>query len=101
MAQFDIYRNTNSVTCAEIPYVVDIQVELLHHLSTCVVIPLSSKAKALKHLNPIFVIEEQNVVLMTQEMAGIERVLLGEKLISLSEYRSEIFAAIDFLISGF
>ena len=101
MAQFDVYRNINPSTSEEIPYLIDIQAELLNYLSTCVVIPFSSKAKALKHLNPIFMIKEQNVVLMTQEMAGIERVFLGEKVISMSEYRNEIIASVDFLISGF
>lgn len=101
MAQFDVYRNTNPSTSEELPYLIDIQAQLLEHLSTCVVIPFSSKAKALKHLNPIFVIEKKNVVLMTQEMAGIERSSLGERVVSLSEKRGEIIAAVDFLISGF
>lgn len=101
MTQFDVYRNTNPSSFDEIPYLIDIQAELLNHLSTRMVIPLSSKAKALKHLNPIFTIENQEVVLMTQEMAGVEQSALGEKVISLSEYRSEIIGAIDFMISGF
>ncbi|MDD5718031.1 MAG: CcdB family protein [Sulfuricurvum sp.] len=101
MAQFDVYRNRNLLTSEEIPYLIDIQAELLSHLSTRVVIPFSSKAKALRHLNPIFVIEGKEVVLMTQEMAGVEQMYLGERIISLSEYRSEIIAAIDFMISGF
>ncbi|MFZ2890172.1 CcdB family protein [Sulfuricurvum sp.] len=101
MAQFDVYRNINPSTSEELPYLIDIQAQLLNHLSTCVVIPFSTKAKALKHLNPIFVIEEKNVVLMTQEMAGIERALLGERVVSLSGKRSEIIGAVDFLISGF
>jgi toxin CcdB len=101
MAQFDVYRNTNPSTSEELPYLIDIQAQLLNHLSTCVVIPLSTKAKPLKHLNPIVVIEEKNVVLMTQEMAGIERALLGERVASLSGERGEIIAAVDFLISGF
>ena len=101
MEQFDVYRNSNPLTSEEIPYLIDIQAELLNHLTTRMVIPLSSRAKALKHLNPIFVIEGKEVVLMTQEMAGIEQMYLGERVISLSEYRSEIIAAIDFMISGF
>lgn len=101
MAQFDVYRNTNPSSFGEIPYLINIQAELLSHLSTRMVIPLSSKAKALRHLNPIFVIEGIEVVLMTQEMAGIEQSVLGEKVISLCEYRNEIIGAIDFMISGF
>lgn len=101
MAQFDIYRNTNPASSQEIPYLIDIQAELLNHLSTRMVIPLSSRAKPIKHLNPVFKIDNKEVVLMTQEMAGIEQSTLGEKVISLSEYRSEIIGAIDFMISGF
>lgn len=101
MAQFDVYRNPNPMSAEEIPYLIDIQADLLGHLATCVVIPLSSSAKALKHLNPTIRIEGREVVLMTQEMAGVEKTVLGERVESGIEYRSEIIASIDFLVSGF
>lgn len=101
MAQFDLYRNPNPLTSDEFPYLVDIQSELLQQLAICVVIPLASNAKAMNHLNPVFRVEGKEMVLMTQEMAGIERAHLGEKVISMKDYRSDIIASVDFLISGF
>ena len=43
MAQFDVYRNTNSATRKSIPYVLDVQTDLLDTLATRVVVPLVLK----------------------------------------------------------
>jgi len=42
MAQFDVYTNLNPVTKRTIPYLLDIQTDLLNNLTTRVVIPLYS-----------------------------------------------------------
>ena len=34
MAQFDVYRNPNPKTSSEIPYLLDIQTDLLDNLAT-------------------------------------------------------------------
>jgi hypothetical protein len=39
--------------------------------------------------------------LLTQELAGVHKSALGEKSGSFKEHRSEIIAALDFMVSGF
>ena len=101
MVQFDVYRNANSESAEEFPYLLDIQADLLGSLSTRVVVPLVRQEKNIQHLNPIFEINGESVVMLTQELSGIEQSALGEKVWSLKEQRSEIIAALDFLVSGF
>lgn len=101
MAQFDIHRNNNLETTNAFPYLLDIQSDILSGLDTRVVVPLSENIKAIMHLNPIFEINHKPYVLLTQELAGVHKSALGEKCGSLKDKRSEIIAAIDFMISGF
>ena len=74
MAQFDVYENPDPQTSKEVPYLVDVQHELLDELATRVVIPLLTRA-AMPHpaqtLNPEFEIEGRVVVLSTAELAGV------------------------------
>ena len=55
MGQFDVYENPNVETNQVIPYLLDIQADLLANLKTRVVVPLvsiESVGKTIKHLNP-------------------------------------------------
>jgi toxin CcdB len=101
MAQFDVYKNPNPHTNKEIPYLLDIQHDILQSLNTRVVVPLIINMTPAKHLNPIFTIEETNVVMSSAELAAILESDLGEYICSLKEYRTDIINSIDFLISGF
>ncbi|HEY6873678.1 MAG TPA: CcdB family protein [Geobacteraceae bacterium] len=104
MAQFDVYENTNPGTMKTIPYLLDVQTELLDNLTTRVVVPLitaSAMGKAAKHLNPQFKIKRTTVIMSTAELAGVPAHVLGNKICSLKEQRSEIVAALDFLFTGF
>ena len=40
MAQFDVYRNANPATRTRVPYLLDLQSDLLDPLGTRVVVPL-------------------------------------------------------------
>ena len=104
MAQFDVYTNPNPETKRTIPYLLDVQADLLSNLTTRVVIPLYSAhamSKAAKYLNPQFSIKRINVIMSTAELAGITVNSLGNNVCSLKEHRNEIIAALDFLITGF
>jgi toxin CcdB len=104
MAQFDVYENPNPATRETVPFLLDVQADLLSHLSTRVVVPLVSAsvmAKAAKYLNPCFEIRGSEVVMSTAELAGVALHDLGEKASSLKEKRHEIVAALDFLVIGF
>ena len=104
MSQFDVYENTNTETNQAIPYLVDVQADLLDTLSTRVVAPLiktSVAEKAIRHLNPEFTVKETPVIMSTAELAGISIRSLGEKVGTLKDRRDEIIAALDFLFTGF
>ncbi|MDP9606131.1 CcdB family protein [Variovorax sp. NFACC27] len=44
MAQFDVYANPSKTQRGEIPWMVDIQSEILDKLPTCLVMPLALRA---------------------------------------------------------
>jgi toxin CcdB len=46
------------------------------------------------------VIDHNDYVALTQQIAGVDRKVLGKEKFDLSNYRSEIVAALDFIISG-
>ncbi len=103
MAQFSAYQNTSPASKKAFPFLVDIQSNLLDDLRTTVVIPLTPLAavdKPISRLCPIVEIDTKKYVVVTQQLAGIERKVLGKRVADLSEYRSDFIAAIDFVISG-
>jgi toxin CcdB len=104
MAQFDVYENPNEETNQTVPYLLDLQADLLDNLATRVVAPLiaaSLMGGAVKHLNPRFKVKDDLVFMSTAELAGVPISALGEKVGSLREQRDEIIAALDFLFTGF
>ena len=101
MAQFDVYENTNEKTKANIPYLLDIQNDILKNLSTRVVIPLVVSTKSINLLNPEYTINEITVTLSTAEIASIPMEIFGNKISSLKDKREEIIGAVDFLVTGF
>ena len=104
MAQFDVYENVNKESKRSVPFLLDIQADLLDSLSTSVVVPLvaaSVMGKAAAHLHPIFKVKRVSVVMSTAELAGVPISTVGPKVGSLATKRGEIIAALDFLISGF
>jgi len=104
MAQFTVYRNKNSETRSAVPFLLDIQNDLLDDLETRVVIPLcplsAMRGKPLRTLMPTVEIEGESFALLTPQIAGISRSELGASVIRIDQYRFEIIAAIDFLLTG-
>lgn len=105
MSQLTLYRNKNPKSKAEIPFLLDVQSDLLSELSTRVVIPLYQRKalpiKPLTKLTPEFEIEGEKFILMTPQLAGISLKDLGEPIGNLKQHRAEIIAALDLLITGF
>ncbi len=101
MAQFDIYENLNPKTNKDIPFLLDIQNNILKNLSTRVVVPLILDMKPAKILNPQFKINNLNVTMSTAELAGISIENLGSAVCSVEDKRDEIISAVDFMITGF
>lgn len=104
MAQFDVYRNVNPASRTRIPYLLDVQSDLLDPLATRVVVPLCKpevlKGRLAERLNPVFEVEGRKVIMLTPELAGVSRKMLGDKIDNLSGERIAIIAALDLLIAG-
>lgn len=103
MAQFDVYFNPNADTRDAIPFVLDVQADLLDTLATRVVVPLvlaEEMRLAAKHLNPQFKIKGMAVVMSTAELAGVSKRSLDDKVLSLKNKRDEIITALDLLFTG-
>lgn len=103
MAQFDVHLNADPDTCAVIPYLLDVQADLLDRLTTRVVVPLILAKEiriAAKQLNPQFNINGTAVIMSSAELAGVSNKLLGDKVISLQDRRNEIITALDILFTG-
>src|SRR5689334_4836481 len=104
MAQFDVHRNPNPATRARIPYLLDVQSDLLSLLGTRIVVPLCG-ADALpggpaERLNPTLQVEGRKLFLLTQELAGVPRKALGTRVANLASDRDAIVAAVDLAITG-
>jgi len=100
MAQFDVYRNHNNDTKNKVPYFIDVQHELLSQLPTRIVIPLFFNATAIKKLNPKFMINNEDLILASDEITSIPKHLLNKKVTNVKQHRHEIIASIDFLIKS-
>ena len=105
MQQFTVYQNKNSQTKKLIPYLLDVQVDLLADLQTCVVVPLTAadknKDKTISRLTPILTVDGTEYLMLTPQLVGIMRKELGKPVTTLSDARNEIIGAIDFLVTGF
>lgn len=102
MAQFDVYLNPNADTRDSIPFLLDVQADLLDMLSTRVAVPLvvAEEMSPAKNLNPQFKIKGIAVVMSTPELAGVPNRALGDKVASLKNKRDEIIVALDLLFTG-
>ena len=104
MAQFSVHRNKNPRTRTGIPFLLNVQSDLLEHLDTRVVVPLA-KARSFggppsEALKPVFDIGGERCILLTPMLAGISKRDLGAEAGSLRDERFAIIAALDVLISG-
>ena len=104
MRQFDLYINTDKETSKAYPYFIDVQNDLLSNFNSRVVIPLTPIAKHDKtypaRLCPVVQITNKDYALLTHQMSNVSINFLKKKESQLANYRNEIVAAIDFLITG-
>ncbi|MBM3223339.1 MAG: plasmid maintenance protein CcdB [Candidatus Tectomicrobia bacterium] len=103
MAQWDVYVNPHPDTSHAVPYLLDVQSDLLAPLVTRVVVPLvryGSMPSPARHLNPVFEVQGERVVMSTAELAGVPLQALGAQVTGLVEQRDVIMRALDFLFSG-
>lgn len=104
MAQFDVYRNANPASRARVPYLLDVQSDLLEPLATRIVVPLCRpellSGKPAERLNPAFEVEGRKLLMLTPEIAGVSRKALGERVANLAAERAAIVGALDLAFTG-
>ena len=103
MAQFDLYVNPSKETSSAVPYLLDLQSDLLDQMTTRVVAPLfwaEATGAPARTLMPHFEVDGRKVVMSTPELAGVSRSQLGPRVGSLADHRTEIIAALDLLFTG-
>ena len=105
MAAYSVFRNPNPKTKTAVPFLLDVQSEVLSVLGTRVVVPLyrpnAAGVRAMSRLTPVVRFQGHSLVAMVPELAGIPRRELGPVSGHLAEARSEILQAIDLLLTGF
>ena len=98
MARFHVYASAEGTG-----YWLDVQANLLSHLSTCVVVPLlalEAAPKPAKVLNPVFEIDGGSYLMATQFLAAVPRRLLRQEVLSLEAQAHVIIDALDCLFQG-
>ena len=101
MARLDVYPMPGS---AGRGYVIDVQAPVLNHLATRTVVPLVPAAQSpppIRDLNPVFEIEGEPHVLVTQAIASIPARELRRSVASLDHCHDAVTRALDFLLTGF
>lgn len=82
----------------------DVQTDLLSDLNTRVVVPLLPKSTApmpAARLNPVFLVDGEQVVMVTQFMAAVPAGILKSPLGNLKDEFELITVAVDMLMQGF
>ena len=104
MAQYDVYPNPSVRSRDWVPYVVDVQSDLLSALRTRLVMPLGRVAVDLdpapRRLAPLFTIAGERLALQPMATAGLDARLLRRPVASLAAHAGEIRDALHAVISG-
>ncbi len=105
MATLTVHTNPDPKSRKTIPFLLDIQNELLSSMDTRVVVPLYLKGAKGVHpisrLTPVVSFQDKTYIAMVPELAGVARRSLGAPAGQLSSARAEIIAALDVLFTGF
>ena len=102
--QFDVYQNPSTKTRKVFPYIVDVQSPYISEIATRIVIPLAKlqnfKNESMKGLTPEIEYQGVRLLLLTPQIASIPSNILKNPIGSLSHFRNEIIAALDFAITS-
>jgi len=105
MARFDVFRNTGE-SAASVPFLLDVQSDVLSSLDTRIVIPLKRRdayasIKVPVNLMPSVFIDDVEFILETSKLAAVPVRILKQPITSVAHAHFEITAALDFLFQGF
>jgi toxin CcdB len=105
VAQFHAYANGDTASSARVPYLLEVQSDLLSSLDTSIVAPLCLaerfRGRIVSDLMPIVVVGDQEYVMLTTELTGIARRDLGPEVQYLWASRQAIIAALKLALLGF
>ncbi|WP_347253966.1 CcdB family protein [Leminorella grimontii] len=104
MAQFTVYKNSGK-NKSIYPFFIDVQSDLLSHLSTRIVMPIALKTSENSQINqvtPAFLIKGREYVVISQMVTTVSANMLKEEAIVVqAEYlRNKIVSAVDLLFTG-
>lgn len=104
MAQWDVYSNPDSDSRAAVPFLLDLQSDLLSELDTRFVAPLVQSGvdsnRMPKRLCPAFKVEGKTLFLMPHEAGPVDRRVLKRRVESLRSEADRIISAVDAVLSG-
>jgi toxin CcdB len=99
MARYDLFAAPDGKG-----WLLDVQADLLSHLTTRVVVPvlpLSQAPKPAGRLNPVVMVDGVECVLLTQFLAAVPVSGLGRRAGSLADQAEAVIAALDMVFVGF
>ncbi len=104
MAQYDVYVNPQRNSREFVPYVMDVQSNLIDSLSTRLVMPLSrvgaSQRQLPANLCPVMQVDRERLIMLPHLAAPVAASVLKSPVLNLQAQASDIVAAIDAVISG-
>lgn len=99
MARYEVYQAPGGPG-----WWLDVQADVLDVLNTRIVVPLLPEAQApvpAKRLNPVFEVDGERAVMVTQYLSAVPVRVLGRPMGSLVDKADEIGAALDMVFVGF
>lgn len=104
MPQWDVYLNPSKRSREQVPYLLDLQSDLLSSLGSRLVAPLvpvqASPLDVPRRLCPEFTVDGRVLILLPQECGPVEARLLAQPVESLRAQAHRITDALDAVISG-
>jgi toxin CcdB len=102
--QWDVYANANPRTRTDVPFLVDVQSDLLSGLRTRFVVPLVAPTRRLpglpERMSPTFEIAGQRVLLVPHEAGPVDAGQLRRPVSNLRDQAHRLIDAIDTVIRG-
>ncbi|HDT0788085.1 CcdB family protein [Klebsiella aerogenes] len=104
MKQFAVYKNKSRNKLAY-PYFIDVQADMLAHLNTRLVMPLTQKVSAnsqVKALTPVITIEQVDYVVLATMITttDVKNLKAEDVVMDASHLRDQLVSAIDMMILG-
>ncbi|ELC5048565.1 CcdB family protein [Salmonella enterica] len=104
MKQFAVYKNKSRNKQAY-PYFIDVQADMLAHLNTRLVMPLTQKANSnsqVKALTPIITIDQIDYVVLATMITttDVKNLKAEDVVMDASHLRDQLVSAIDMMILG-